>query len=264
MVLIVDDSSIIRRDLRAVLEENGHKIVGEAENVEEALAMYRSRRVDLVTMDIQMPGKSGIEAVRMIRDFDPQARIVMISSIEQRNLIFEAIKLGAKHYIVKPFSKEKVNEVIQSILPETLVPSAASTEKAEPAKKPVADKSKPKSSGYEKMIDPQAVGLPFEVNLENGKIVFTLYKYVTEHTLPYLVGCLQGLLPIYNAKFVIVLEKVPVPQDTALQPFIDFVRIVRGRRGTVAVVAEDNNQFMALKSQLSAEVYKSVRDIGWY
>ena len=224
MILIVDDSSIIRRDLRAILEESGHEVAGEAENVEDAMEMYRSRRVDLVTMDIQMPGKSGIEAVRMIREFDPQARIVMISSVEQRNLIYEAIKLGAKHYIVKPFSNTKVNEVINSILPGTLVPAAVSKEQAEPVKAPEADKSKPKPAAYEKIRDPQALGLPFEVALDSVKIMFTLYKYVTEHTLPYLVGCLQGLLHIYNAKFVIVLERVSVPQDAALQPFIDFIR----------------------------------------
>lgn len=264
MVLIVDDSSIIRRDLRSILEGNGHEVVGEADNVEDALSMYRSRRVDLVTMDIQMPGKSGIEAVRMIRDFDPQARIVMVSSVEQRNLIYEAIKLGAKHYIVKPFSKEKVNEVINSILPATLAPSPVSEEQAELAQAPATNKSNPKVPAYVKILDPQALGLPFEVAIENGKIVFTLYKYVTDHTLPYLVGCLQGLLHVYNAKFVIVLERVPIPQDAALQPFEDFIRIVRSRNGTVAVVAEDNSQFVVLKSRMKAEVYKSVREISWY
>ncbi len=264
MILIVDDSSIIRRDLRDILEESGHEVVGEAVNVEDALDMYRSRRVDLVTMDIQMPGMSGIEAVRMIREFDPQARIVMISSVEQRNLIYEAIKLGAKHYIVKPFSSTKVNEVINSILPATLVPAAVPKEQAEPVKVPEADKSKLKPAAHEKIRDPQALGLPFEVALDSGKVMFTLYKYVTEHTLPYLVGCLQGLLHIYNAKFVIVLERAPVPQDAALQPFIDFIRIVRSRSGTVAVVAEDNNQLIVLKSKLNAEVYKSVREIPWF
>ena len=174
MILIVDDSPIIRRDLRAILEESGHEVVGEADNVEDAMGMYRTRRVDLVTMDIQMPGLSGIEAVRMIREFDPLARIVMISSVEQRNLIYEAIKLGAKHYIVKPFSKTKVNEVIHSILPVTLVPAAMSMEQAEPVKLPEADKSKAKSAAYEKILDPQALGLPFEVALDSGKIMFTL------------------------------------------------------------------------------------------
>ena len=184
--------------------------------------------------------------------------------MEQRNLIYEAIKLGAKHYIVKPFTNTKVNEVIHAILPATLVPAAASEKQAEPVQVPEAVKSKPKPAAYEKIRDPQALGLPFEVALDSGKIMFTLYKYVTEHTLPYLVGCLQGLLHIYNAKFVIVLERVPVPQDAALQPFIDFIRIVRSRSGTVAVVAEDNNQLIVLKSKLNAEVYKSVREIPWY
>lgn len=270
MILIVDDSSIMRRSLREILEEGGHEVVAEAQDCEEALEMYRSHRVDLVTMDIQMPGKSGIEAVRMIKEFDPGARIVMISSVEQRNLIYEAIKLGAKHYIIKPVNREKMNEVIKSILPESLVavPASSALETSRQASKDSdAEKgaNRAKSNiAYEKIVDPQAIGLPFDVSMESGKIIFTLYKYVTEHTLPYLAGCLQGLLHIYNAKYVIVLEKVSVSQDAALQPFIDFIRIVLSRRGTVAVVAEENNQYIVLKSKLNTEVYKSVKEISWY
>ncbi|WP_027087991.1 response regulator [Cohnella panacarvi] len=266
MIMIVDDSSIIRRSLREILEESGHEVVAEAQNGEEALELYRSHRIDLVTMDIQMPGKSGIEAVRTIKAFDPEARIVMISSVEQRNLIYEAIKLGAKHYIIKPFTREKVDEVMKSILPESLiaVPAAKETQAArDPEPDTGAAKTKSKTV-YEKIVDPQAIGLPFDVSMESGKIIFTLYKYVTEHTLPYLAGCLQGLLHIYNAKYVIVLEKVSVSQDAALQPFIDFIRIVLSRRGTVAVVAEENNQYVVLKSKLNTEVYRSVKEISWY
>lgn len=270
MIMIVDDSSIVRRSLREILEESGHEVVAEAQDCDEAIEMYRSRRVDLVTMDIQMPGKSGIEAVRLIKEFDPGARIVMVSSVEQRNLIYEAIKLGAKHYIIKPFTKEKVNEVLKSILPESLVsvPTPPEKETSRPAsREPDTDKAASPSKSkmaYEKIVDPQAIGLPFDVSMEGGKIIFTLYKYVTEHTLPYLAGCLQGLLHIYNAKYVIVLEKVSVSQDAALQPFIDFIRIVLSRRGTVAVVAEENNQYIVLKSKLNTEVYKSVKEISWY
>ena len=270
MIMIVDDSSIIRRSLREILEESGHEVVAEAQNCEEALELYRDHRIDLVTMDIQLPGKSGIEAVRMIKEFDPGARIVMISSVEQRNLIYEAIKLGAKHYIIKPFTREKVDEVLKSILPESLISvpsSAAKVTSSQASRDPdpdiVAKKSKSKVA-YEKIVDPQAIGLPFDVSMESGKIIFTLYKYLTEHTQPYLVGCLQGLLHIYNAKYVIVLEKVSVSQDAALQPFIDFIRIVLSRRGTVAVVVEENNQYTVLKSKLNTEVYKSVKEISWY
>ncbi len=270
MIMIVDDSSIIRRNLREILEESGHEVVAEAQSGDEALELYRNHRIDLVTMDIQMPGKSGIEAVRMIKAFDPEARIVMISSVEQRNLIYEAIKLGAKHYIIKPFTREKVDEVMKSILPESLIsvpaPAAKETSRqatSDPEPDTAAAKSKSKTA-YEKIVDPQAIGLPFDVSMESGKIIFTLYKYVTEHTLPYLAGCLQGLLHIYNAKYVIVLEKVSVSQDAALQPFIDFIRIVLSRRGTVAVVAEENNQYIVLKSKLNTEVYKSVKEISWY
>ncbi|MCC2685723.1 MAG: response regulator receiver protein, partial [Paenibacillaceae bacterium] len=70
-VLIVDDSAIVRRRLREILEKLGHEVVAEAADFDEAIACYKQFRVDLVTMDIQMPGKNGIEAVKIIREMDP-------------------------------------------------------------------------------------------------------------------------------------------------------------------------------------------------
>src|SRR5690606_30140725 len=106
----------------------------------------------------------------------------------------------------KPFTREKVDEVLKLVLPGSLlsVPAPVAKETSlqaprDPDSEREPRKPKPKSA-YEKIVDPQAIGLPFDVSMEGGKIIFTLYKYVTEHTLPYLAGCLQGLLHIYNAK----------------------------------------------------------------
>jgi YesN/AraC family two-component response regulator len=106
-ILIVDDSMIMRRNLKTILTEAGHTIVGEAN---------ATHMPDLVTMDINMPVMNGIESVKRIIEIFPDARIVMISALEQRHMVFEALKSGAKHYIVKPIVEDKVIEVITQVL----------------------------------------------------------------------------------------------------------------------------------------------------
>ncbi len=115
-ILIVDDSMIMRRNLKTILTEAGHTIVGEATNGKEAFAAYATHMPDLVTMDINMPVMNGIESVKRIIEIFPEARIVMISALEQRHMVFEALKSGAKHYIVKPIVEDKVVEVITQVL----------------------------------------------------------------------------------------------------------------------------------------------------
>ncbi|MGE5676536.1 MAG: response regulator [Pseudomonadota bacterium] len=115
-VLVVDDSSIMRRNLSAILENAGHTIVGEAANGETGVMEYKLRRPDLVTMDITMPLLDGINAVKQIIEFDPDAQVIMISSLDQKRMVLTALKNGARHYIIKPFTPEKVLDVITEVL----------------------------------------------------------------------------------------------------------------------------------------------------
>ena len=115
-IMIVDDSPIIVQRLRYIFESLGHNVVAEASDGREAIEKYGQYIVDLVTMDIQMPGLDGIETVRLIREMDPEAAIIMVSSVEERSKVFEAIKKGARHYILKPFTEAKVKEVVNAVL----------------------------------------------------------------------------------------------------------------------------------------------------
>lgn len=117
-IMIVDDASIVRKSLSGMLEKHGHVVAAEAGSCDEALKNYKLHRVDLVTMDIQLPDQSGVECVRLIRQYDPDAKIVMVSAVEQKQLIYEAIKNGAKHYIIKPFTESKVIETVAVVLAE--------------------------------------------------------------------------------------------------------------------------------------------------
>jgi len=115
-VLVVDDSTIMRRNLSAILTNAGHTIVAEAANGELGVKEYKKRKPDLVTMDITMPILDGISAVKQIMAVDPEAQIIMISSLDQKFMVLTALQNGARHYIIKPFSPEKVIKVIEDVL----------------------------------------------------------------------------------------------------------------------------------------------------
>jgi two-component system chemotaxis response regulator CheY len=107
-VLVVDDAAFMRMAIRNIIEKNGFTVVGEAENGAAAVIKYKELKPDLVTMDITMPEMTGIEALKAIMAFDPEARIVMVSAMGQQSLVMEAIMSGAKSFIVKPFKEDHV------------------------------------------------------------------------------------------------------------------------------------------------------------
>ena len=107
-VLIVDDASFMRRVIRKILESEGYEIVGEATDGLEAVEQYALLRPDLVTMDIVMPKCSGINALEAIMREDPRACIVICSALGQEALVEEALKAGARDFIVKPFKRDQV------------------------------------------------------------------------------------------------------------------------------------------------------------
>jgi two-component system, chemotaxis family, chemotaxis protein CheY len=107
-VLIVDDANFIRVLLRSVLVPNGFEIVGEAKNGTEAVQLYRRLKPDVVTLDITMQEKDGLQAAREILIVDPEARIVMVSALGQRQLLIDAARVGIKDFVLKPFSPARI------------------------------------------------------------------------------------------------------------------------------------------------------------
>ncbi|WP_029231953.1 response regulator [Butyrivibrio sp. VCB2006] len=107
-VLIVDDSRTSRRVLRDMLERAGYEIIGEAVNGQEGYDQYVKLQPDIVTMDITMPVIDGIESLKLIRKFDPNAKVIMITAAGQKEKMVEAVKFGATEFIAKPFMEESV------------------------------------------------------------------------------------------------------------------------------------------------------------
>ncbi|MBL3540281.1 response regulator [Aminivibrio sp.] len=115
-VLICDDSAMIRKTLRFILEEWGVRNIFEARNGSEAVDIYRERHPDLVFMDIVMPEKSGLDALVEIREEDPSARVVMASTTGTKKNLMTAIDAGAFDFIQKPFEKDIIHTILRRIL----------------------------------------------------------------------------------------------------------------------------------------------------
>jgi two-component system, chemotaxis family, chemotaxis protein CheY len=115
-VLVCDDAVFMRTMLSDILQQAGFTIIGEADTGTRAVSKYKELRPDLVTMDIVMPDMGGIDAVREITAFDPDARVVMCSAMGQQALVVDAIQAGAKDFVVKPFQPSRVLEAVQRVL----------------------------------------------------------------------------------------------------------------------------------------------------
>lgn len=114
-VLVVDDAAFMRMMIRDILAEEGY-VVHEAVNGRDAVEKYASLHPDVVTMDITMPEMGGLEAIKLIRAEDPDARILVVSAMGQQPMIVEALEAGALDFIVKPFQPAKVVEKVKKCL----------------------------------------------------------------------------------------------------------------------------------------------------
>ena len=115
-VLIVDDAAFMRKMLGDALKNGGHEVVGEAANGAEALQRFQELRPEITTLDITMPERDGIAALKDILAFDPGARVIMCSALGQEAKVLESIKAGARDFVVKPFQADRVLEAIGKAL----------------------------------------------------------------------------------------------------------------------------------------------------
>jgi len=115
-ILIVDDAKLMRGMIKTAVSKIPETIVLEAENGEDAIQLYRATKPDLVTMDITMDYKNGVDAAREIMQTDPSAHIIMVTALGQENLLKECIDIGVKDFIVKPFTRERLLSAISKAL----------------------------------------------------------------------------------------------------------------------------------------------------
>jgi two-component system, chemotaxis family, chemotaxis protein CheY len=115
-VLVVDDAAFMRKMVSDALTKGGHEVVGEAGNGTEAITRFQELKPEVTTLDITMPEKDGLSALKEIIELDPTARVVMCSALGQESKVLESIKLGAKDFVVKPFQADRVLEAVGKAL----------------------------------------------------------------------------------------------------------------------------------------------------
>jgi len=115
-ILIADDAGFMRAILGEIIEDMEWTVAGEASDGQEAIAQYRKLRPDLVLLDITMPNLDGTEALKAILEEDPQAQVVMITALGQKDQVLDAIKAGARDFIIKPFDHDRVAATLAGIL----------------------------------------------------------------------------------------------------------------------------------------------------
>lgn len=115
-IVVVDDAKFMRMTLANILTKADHEIIGEGENGEEAIELYRKLQPDLIMMDITMPVMSGLDAVKEIKKEFPAAKVIMCSAMGQQKMVVEAIEAGAKDFIVKPFDEGRIMDAVNRVL----------------------------------------------------------------------------------------------------------------------------------------------------
>ena len=115
-ILLVDDAAFMRKMIKDTLTKNGYTDVFEAVDGADAVEKYAEIAPDLVFMDITMPNMDGLEALKAIKGGDPNATVIMCSAMGQEAMVIDAIKSGAKDFIVKPFKPDRILKTVQSIL----------------------------------------------------------------------------------------------------------------------------------------------------
>ena len=176
-IMIVDDSFVMRKKLKELLERFGHTVVVEAVDGIQAAKFYDSYIPDLVTMDINMPNVDGIATVKEICTKHPDAKIIMISSLAQKIMVIEAMKNGAKNYIIKPIEEDKLIRVIDNVL--RMPKTATSIDKIE---------NKPLSSD------------DFSIQNEKGTFIININSSFNENCIDAFRNAIGGLVfvkPLY-------------------------------------------------------------------
>lgn len=115
-ILICDDAAFIRMQLKEIMQKCGCEVVAEAENGKEAIALFKEHSPDFVLLDITMPFMDGVEALKEIMELDKTAKVIMLSALGQNQIVMACIKLGARDFIVKPFSADRLMKQIEKIM----------------------------------------------------------------------------------------------------------------------------------------------------
>jgi DNA-binding NarL/FixJ family response regulator len=230
-ILVVDDSTVMRKNLRSILTGAGYSVVGEASNGEEACHSYEQLRPDLVTMDVTIPILNGIEAVKRIIAAYPDANFIVISAFDQRSMLFEALENGAKHYIIKPITSEKLLTAVDKVFNE----QSAIMEQA------TVD------SGLQART--AASQPPVTIDNRNGTFVVNIPADTSPEGLDPIRTALQGLLFIKPLSMQFNFGTADIVREDLLRSLEGILDAIRQAGGSIAFAASDPSLRKTLQGQ---------------
>lgn len=243
-ILIVDDSAVMRKNLKSILSRAGYEVVAEANNGEEAVRAYALHSPDLVTMDVTMPVLNGIEAVKRIVAADSMARIVVVSAFDQRSMLFEAMENGASHYIIKPITADKLLSVVDKLLGG---PSAAGDRSDSKTLAGTAEAEAGGEGGGNNGGGMDAA--PFTIENREGKFVIALERHMRDEAIPSIRAAMQGLLFIKPLAVAFYFKDVPPAADIPyLASVAEMVASIRQAGGYAEFVADSEDGVRALRT----------------
>lgn len=216
-ILVVDDSIVMRKNLAAILKADGHIIIGEASNGRQAVAQYEELEPDVVTMDISMPIMTGVEAVQRIIERHPEAKIIMISAVNQKKMVFNAINSGAKHYIIKPIETQKVLSVVNEVI---------NTDYSEEVDDPMAVVAETEQG--------------FEINNEEGRFIIRFNKSLDRSDHNLLKMAIGGILFIKPLKVEFNFDALDTIELTVLKPIMELADSIEAHEGQVTYQAQSD------------------------
>lgn len=241
-ILIVDDSLIMRKNLRDILIEAGHKVAGEVSNGKQALKIYKKVNPDLITMDITMPIMDGIEASKLIVDDNPEAKIIIVSALDQKRKVFEALKNGAKHYIFKPITKEKVLKIVDEVL---ITEGIGQVEES----KVTCQKD------HEVNYYPS----PFNIKNDKGNFVININKNINTNNFEALKLAINGFLFIKPLKITFDFNELKSIDIDVLNELNNVIENIKGVGGEFEAIG--NNSFIDFAKENNSMLFWNTRHI---
>lgn len=254
-ILIVDDSPIMRKNLRSILTQAGHIIVSEASNGTQAYIEYNKHKPDLVTMDITMPYMNGLDTFKKIIKNDPGAKIIIISSSSDNMVILDAIQNGAKNYIIKPFVVDKVLEVVNQVLKisqklsnetiDTIYNTIQSTDAAPQSMNRLAFDY----SDFSVKTEEAEVEAHFSITLKSNTFVVQLSREITFEDMLKLLELMRGFLLVKPLKLVFDLNNIRLNDYDMITLLTDYIEKVHDANGTAIILSRNNALFNFFRTQ---------------
>lgn len=244
-ILIADDSIIMRKNLKSIITRAGHNVVSEAVNGQQAVLLYNKSDVDLVTLDITMPVMDGIEALKKILKKDPEAKVIIISALDQKKMVFQALECGAKYYVIKPVTEEKIVNALENVLN---IQQRSTSQEEFPQNLEHNQISSTSPQRHTSNLEDQIERLPpFTIDNVSGTFIVNINKTMDGQNVSTLDSAMRGFLFIKPLKITFNLCNDLLQKDV-YNALTQMARLIKSAGGEIEIKGDSHaNNFFDIK-----------------